>query len=64
MLTLMPLEHKTLVRMLGGVMAEAMQMAAESAALSQLAVQGAQIARLAQRLNERHSRKQVEKRRG
>lgn len=53
---LTPPEHRTLVRMLGGVMAEAAQMAAESAALQQLAVQGAQIARLAQTMNERNRR--------
>lgn len=53
---LTPPEHRTLVRMLGGVMAEAAQMAAESAALQQLAMQGAKIERLAQTMNERSRR--------
>ena len=55
-IALTPMEHRTLVRMLGGVMAEAAQMAAESAALQQLAVQAAQIARLAQTMNEQRRR--------
>lgn len=52
-IALTPMEHRTLVRMLGGVMAEAAQMAAESATLQQLAVQAAQIARLNARVNEK-----------
>lgn len=55
-IALTPMEHRTLVRMLGGVMAEAAQMAAESATLQQLAVQAAQIARLAQTMNEQRRR--------
>lgn len=56
-LALTPMEHRALVRMLGGVMAEAAQMAAESATLQQLAVQRAQIERLAQTMNERRRKK-------
>lgn len=50
MMELTPLEHKTLVRMLGGVMAEAAQMAAESVALQQVAVHSARIERADARL--------------
>lgn len=45
-IALTPLEHRTLVKMLGGVMAEAAQMAAESAALQQVAVQKEQLAKI------------------
>jgi hypothetical protein len=52
-IALTPVEHRHLVRLLGGVMAEAAQMAAESVALQQIAVQAAQIARLNARVNEK-----------
>jgi hypothetical protein len=49
-IALTPVEHRHLVRLLGGVMAEAAQMAAESVALQQIAVHGARIERADARL--------------